>query len=330
MKAIQLSKTGGPEVLELVELERPTVGPDQVLVRVQSASINFADIMRRRADPYPTPTPLPAVLGSEVAGIIEAVGSDVKGLMVGDLVFSMLPEGLGGYAQFAVAESSDVIKLPEDLDPDVACTLVVAGVTAYLILKEVARIGKDETVFIPAAAGGVGSYAVQLAKILGVKTVIAGAGSKERRELALKNGADHAVDYTTPGWTGEVRELTGGRGADVILEMIGGDFFNQSLDILAPFGRVVVFGAAAGELSTLVPQQLLGTNVSVIGFYVGLWLAHRPVESRAAFDALVGLIQSGQLKVDVSEKFPLERAAEAHKLIEARKVAGKAILKPWA
>ncbi|HEX7822605.1 MAG TPA: NADPH:quinone oxidoreductase family protein [Sphingobium sp.] len=328
MKQVSFSETGDAGVLKLTEVVQPVPGPTQVLVRVEAASVNFADVVRRSGAPYPVPTPLPAVPGSEVAGFVEAVGNDVKDLAVGDPVFALTD--LGGYSQYLVSEAAGTFKLPEGFDLDIACTLVVAGVTAYQMLAEVAQVKPGDTVFIPGAAGGVGNYAVQLARILGAKLVIAGAGSEVRRKQALANGADHALDYSLVTWPDELRRLTDGKGADVVLDMIGGSFFNQSLAALAPFGRLVVYGNVSGELAQFAPIQLLGSGQSVAGYYVGQWFAGRPVESRRAFDTLVGLVQAGRLRVEISEKFPLERAAEAHQLIEQRQAVGKTILKPWA
>jgi NADPH2:quinone reductase len=330
MKAVQFSETGNADVLKVVEIKRPTPGPNEVLVRVESASVNFADVVRRRGDPYPVPTPLPAVLGTEVAGTVEALGENVSDLAVGDSVFAVFNKNaLGGYSQFAIAEQSDIFKLPKGFDPDIACTLVVAGVTAYQMLADLARLGANDTVFIPGAAGGVGTYAIQLARILGAKRIIAGAGSEERRKRSIDNGADYAVDYNKADWVDEVKKLTEGKGADIVLDMIGGSFFEQSLAALAPFGRLVVYGTASRERTNFVPQRLMGSSQTVSGYYVGHWLVARPAESRRVFDTLIELVQSGRLRVDISDRFPLERAADAHLLIENRKSVGKSILKPW-
>ncbi|HEX7856788.1 MAG TPA: NADPH:quinone oxidoreductase family protein [Sphingobium sp.] len=328
MKQVSFSETGDATVLKVTEVAQPVPGPTQVLVRVEAASVNFADVVRRSGAPYPVPTPLPAVPGSEVAGFIEAVGSDVKDLAVGDPVFALTD--LGGYSQYLISEAAGTFKLPEGFDLDIACTLVVAGVTAYQMLADVAQVKPGDTVFIPGAAGGVGNYAVQLARILGAKLVIAGAGSEGRRKQALDNGADHALDYGLATWPDELKRLTDGKGADVVLDMIGGSFFNQSLAALAPFGRLVVYGNVSGELAQFAPIQLLGSGQSVAGYYVGQWFAGRPAESRRAFDTLVSLVRAGRLRVEISEKFSLERAAEAHQLIEQRQAIGKTILKPWA
>lgn len=330
MKAVVINAYGTPDVLEVTDVDAPSPGPGQVLVRVEAVAVNYADIVRRRNDPYPVPTPLPSILGGEVAGYVEAVGGGVSHLKKGDRVFALLGGGgKGGYAQYAVAEAAQVISLPADFDFDIACTLVVAGVTAYQTLAEAGRLQPGESVFIPGAVGGVGSYALQLAKILGAGLVIGGASTPERREELLRRGADHAVDYTQEDWPERVKELTGGQGADVILDMAGGKVFDQSLTALAPFGRLVVYGTASRERSVLTPQALMGKNQSVIGYYVGQWFAGRPDRSLAAFRALIDLIQAGQLTVAIGARLPLSGAPEAHRLMETRRATGKIVLKPW-
>jgi NADPH2:quinone reductase len=330
MKAAVIHAYGDPDVLKVEDVPTPVPKEGQVLVRVEAVSVNYADIVRRRNDPYPVPTPLPAILGGEVAGTVEAVGPGVWGLDVGDRVFALLGGGgSGGYAQYAVASATHVIPLPDGFDFDTACTLVVAGVTAYQALLEAGQLKPGESVFIPGALGGVGSYAVQLAKIFGAGLVIAGAGTAGRRAQALARGADHAVDYTSPDWPERVRELTGGKGADVVLDMAGGEVFTQSLSALASFGRLVVYGTASRQQATLAPRSLLAKNQAVVGYYVAEWFAGRPRQSVEAFNALVRLITSGELDVAIADRLPLERAAEAHAAMQGRQALGKFVLKPW-
>jgi len=265
-----------------------------------------------------------------VAGTVEAVGEGVSNVTVGTPVFSLMPSGgIGGYAQFAVVSADAVIPISPDLDFDVACTLVVAGVTALQTLKEAGRIEPGDSVFIPGASGGVGAYAVPLAKLLGAGTVIAGASTPEKREEAVRRGADFAVDYTDKNWPEKVKELTNGAGADVILEMAGGTFFNESLSALAPFGRLVVYGTASRERSNLVPQALLGTCQSVVGYYVGRWFGARKARSMEAFNTLTDFILDGKLDVEIESRLPLRLAAEAHRKMETRGATGKLVLKPW-
>src|ERR1700758_3708852 len=239
MKAIQMTELGGPEVLRLVELPDPQPGPGQVLIKVEAAAVNFSDLMRRRGDVLPIPTPLPFVPGAEVAGTIAALGDGVDGLSVGARVFGTVgADSSGGYAQYALAYVQNLIPVPDGVNADAAAGIVVSGLVATMILNDVAQLATGERVFVPAAAGGVGSYAVQIAKVLGAGTVIAGAGTAAKREIALALGADEAVEYREPGWTDRVLELTGGRGVDVALEMHGPNHLGQTLAILAPFGRL--------------------------------------------------------------------------------------------
>jgi NADPH2:quinone reductase len=222
VKAIQMTEQGAPDVLRLVELTDPVPGPGQVMIHVDAAAVNFSDVMRRRGDVYPVPTPLPFVPGAEVAGTVAAVGEGVDNFEIGTPVFGTVgADASGGYAELAVAYSGSLIPVPAGLEPDTAAGIVVSGLAATVILNDVAQVATGETVFVPAAAGGVGSYAVQIAKLLGAGTVIAGASTPAKQDIACKFGADHAVDYTTSGWTDQVLELTGGRGVDIALEMSG-------------------------------------------------------------------------------------------------------------
>ena len=329
MKAVMLRAHGEPEMLRLEEVSKPQPGADEVLIRIEAASVNYADIVRRRGDLYPLPTPLPAVLGSEASGVIEAVGEGVTDFVPGDRVFAFFGgNGLGGYAEYALAASADVIKVDPKLDLDIASTLVVAGVTALQMLTEAGRLEPGEAVFIPGGAGGVGSYAIQLAKILNAGLVIAGASTPDRREHALGRGADHAVDYTKPDWPREVKRLTGGGGANVVLDMSGGSFFDQSLAALAPFGRLVVYGTATRQPSTFVAQRLMPMNQTVTGYYVSHWFKARPKRAQQAFDTLARLVLEKRLHVDLAGRLPLVEAAEAHRIMESRQATGKYVLKP--
>lgn len=332
MKAIQMQSYGSADVLTYTSVPDPKPGPGQVLIRVESAAVNYSDIMRRSNVPYPFPTPLPFIPGGEVAGVIEALGEGVAEPPVGTPVFALAGEdGATGYAQYTVANANLVIPIPPGISMDQASAIIVAGATALLTLKNTARLQPGESVLIQGAGGGVGSYAVQLAKILEAGTVIGAASSPDKRQSALDLGADAVVDYTQPDWPNRVRELTNGRGVDVILEMNGGNVFQQGLNCLAPFGRVVVYGMASAEPLQLDQEAILqffyrpGFNQSLHAFGVALWLQVAP----SALQELVSLIASGRVKVPAIQTLPLSRAAEAHQLIESRAVTGKIVLKPW-
>jgi NADPH:quinone reductase len=335
MKAIQMTQQGGPEVLHLVELPDPQPGEGQVLIKVEAAAVNFSDVLRRRGDVYPVPTPLPFVPGAEVAGTIAAVGAGVDGPAVGTRVFGTVGDDTsGGYAEYALAHAANVIPIPDGLDADAAAGIVVAGLAATMLLSDVAQIDSGETVFIPAAAGGVGSYATQIAKLLGAGTVIAGAGTAAKREIALRLGADNAVEYREPGWTDRVLELTGGRGVDVALEMNGPAHLGQTLAVLAPFGRLISYGAVAGSVDGLDPAALVpllydpAPSQILTGFNLGIWFEHRPAQAVASLQRLIGWIGSGQVRTLAVCPMPLANAVEAHRLVEAGATTGKVVLKP--
>jgi NADPH:quinone reductase len=335
MKAIQMTEQGGPEVLRLADLPDPQPGPGQVLIRVSAAAVNFSDIMRRRGDVYPVPTPSPFVPGAEVAGTVEAVGDGVTGLPAGTRVFGTVgADGSGGYAELALAYAAAVIPIPAGLDPDAAAGIVVSGLAATVILADAAKVAEGETVFVPAAAGGVGSYAVQIARLLGAGTVIAAAGTEAKREAALALGADHAVDYTAAGWADQVLALTGGRGVDVALEMSGPDRLAQTLGILGPFARLVVYGAVTGSIEGFAPSALAALlydpalGQSLIGFNLGAWFQYRPQVADALLGRLVGWIADGKLATPAVHALPLADAEKAHRLLETGASSGKLVLKP--
>ncbi len=336
MQAIQLSRFGGPEVLEVVDIDIPVPGPGQILLRVESAAVNFADIMRRRNDAYPFPTPLPFVPGGEVAGTIEALGAGVEGPPPGTPVFAVVGgDGSTGYAQYAVADAQQVIPIPDGLNADEAAGIVIAGTTAMLLLADLAHLAKGESVLVSGAGGGVGTFAIQIAKSLDARVVIGAASTPSKRSAALAAGADHVVDPTVAGWQDDAREHAGGLGVDVVLEMSGGQTFADGLSILAPFGRFVVYGLASGQpglFSDEAQNEFFynpSLNQSLHVFNLGLYFGMRPKIAVKAMTALVGLIANGRVKVQVGETFPLADAAEAHRRIETRRTTGKVILKPW-
>lgn len=335
MKAIQITEIGGPEVLRLVELPDPKPSPGSVLIKVESAAVNFSDVMRRRGDAYPVPTTLPFVPGGEVAGTVAALGDGVDGPPVGTPVFATVgTDGSGGYAQLAVAGAQSVIPIPPGVEADAAAGVIIAGAAAVLMISESARLGRGESVFIPAAAGGAGGFAVQVAKLLGAGRIIAGASSPAKRQAALDLGADHAIDYGQPSWVQEVRKLTGGAGVDVALEMAGGDRLGQTLQTLAPFGRAVVYGAVSGHHGR-IPDDVLDAmlydpslNQSLQSFNLGTWFAQRPEAAFSALTQLIGWVATGEIRVPVGHTLPLSRAADAHHLLESGGTTGKVILKP--
>jgi NADPH:quinone reductase-like Zn-dependent oxidoreductase len=336
MQAVVTAQAGTSDALRLIQRPVPTPGPGQVLLRVESASVNFADIKRRRGDVYPFPTEYPFVPGGDVACTVAALGPDVHGPPFGTAVFALVGgDGQGGYAQFALAYATQVTPLPPGLDADRASALVVASTTAMLLLRHAARLQPGERVLVPAAAGGVGSYLVQLARHLGARQVIAAAAGADKAGYARRLGVHATVDYSQPGWAATVLELTEGQGVDLLLEAGGGDLLAQGLRALAPFGRAVVYGAASGKDATLDAATLHALlyapaqNQSLAAFNLGSWLMQRPAIAGQALGELIALVAAGSIAVPQIETLPPRLAADAQRRLEGRAACGKMVLKPW-
>ena len=327
MKAVRFHGTGGPEVLVYEDVPDPAPADGEVLIRVEAVGLNFADVMRRRGDDYPDPSPPPFTLGAEVAGTVAALGEGVTSLNVGDAVFAT--PGVGGYAQYIRVPAPMVIPLPSGVSAEQAAALVAHGLTAAVALRNCARLVEGESVLVEAAAGGVGSFAVQLAKLYGAGKVVAAASTPEKRAIAEGLGADASVDYTAPGWAEQVRELTDGRGVDVVLETAGGETVGQALDAMAPFGRMVFIGQSSGETALIDPWRLTVPNHTVTGLYINAYAAV-PDVALSTLGELIGYVAAGKLSVQVGTVLPLSQAAEAHRLLEGRLTTGKVVLQPWA
>lgn len=314
MRAIQVSEFGGPEVLRLVELPDPVAGDGQVLVEVERAGVNNADT-HQVEDSYLESRPLPFVPGGEVAGHT-ADGRRVVAF------------GTGGYAEKMVAFAPVVFDVPDGVDLGQALALMVQGTTAWHLLRTCTHMQPGESVVVHAAAGGVGTLSVQLAKLWGAGRVIATASSPEKRELALSLGADVAVDYDDPrGLRTALIEANGGRKVDVVLEMVGGSVFDESLRSLAPFGRLAFFGAAGRSLPQPVdPRSLMRHGTAIVGFWLMLAFS-RPQEMLGGpLAELFELVRSGALKPVVGATYPLAEAAQAHRDLRSRGTVGKLLL----
>jgi NADPH:quinone reductase len=324
MRAVQLQKFGGPEVLEIIEIDRPVPQGRQVLIEIKAIGVNYADTARREGQ-YVVKTPLPFIPGAEIAGVVTAVGEKVTGVKPGMRVVTLIESG--GYSEFALADERSLIPIPEQLDFQNAAALPLQGLSAYHVLKTMGRLEKGETVLVHAAAGGVGTLSVQLAKLFGAGKIIATASSPEKLELARKMGADVLINYSESNWVEQVLEATGGKGVDVALEMVGGDVFNKTLKCLATFGRLVVFGAASGEQSRMYPSSLMARNQSVIGFFLPQ-IMRKPELLQTSLVELLTYLGEGKLKLTIGGVFPLVEAANVHVLLQSRKTTGKLILEP--
>lgn len=324
MKVVKFEEYGGPEVLQYIDSEKPKPKDHEVLIEVKAAGVNYADTARREGK-YVVPTELPYIPGSEVAGVVVETGAGVTRFKSGDRVVALIESS--GYAEYAAIPEQVLTPVPEGISFEEAVALPLQGLSAYHILKTMGRLEPGETVLIHAAAGGVGTIAVQLAKLFGAGKIIATASTEEKLFHAEKMGATHLVNYSEDGWVGRIKEITGGKGVDVALEMVGGSVFNDTLKTLAPFGRLVIFGAASGEQAIFAPGQLMKRNQSVIGFFLPQ-IMRKPELFQKSFQELLGYMDSGQLKLTIGGTYPLEQAADVHELLQSRKTIGKLVLKP--
>jgi NADPH:quinone reductase len=315
VRAIQITEFGGPEVLVLREIDEPQVPDGFVPVEVRAAGINWADT-HQAENSYLAPAELPLVPGAEVVGTAPD----------GKRVVAML--NTGGYAERAVVHPSLMWEVPDGVSDGQALGLVLQGTTAWHLLRTSAQLREGESVVVHAAAGGVGTIAVQLAKRFGAGRVIGLASTPAKRELVERLGADAVVDSRAEDLTAAIREANGGAHADVILEMVGGRTFEQSLSALAHFGRLVHYGQAGREGAPPVnPGKLMATSRGVIG----LWLMHllrAPERLGEALEDLFEDVLAGELEIVVGDTYPLEDARRAHEDIRARETIGKLVLTP--
>ena len=321
MQAIRIHETGGPEVMLLEEVETPAPGQGEVLIKVAAAGVNYADLAQRQGA-YLTRTRTPMTPGFEVAGTIAALGPGVSAPAVGTRVIAFVN---GGYAEYAVASASTIIPIPENLDFAHAAAFAVQGLTAYQTLRESGRLQAGESVLVQAAAGGVGTLAVQLARLMGAGKVIGTASNEQKLDLVRRLGADAAINYTQDDWVEQVKKASGGRGVDVVLEVVGGAIAEQCLQCLAPFGRMVIIGAASGQSVQFSAIQLMYKNLSVVGYWLTARMS-RPDHIAAATVELMQYLATGTLQIIVGQTFPLAEAAEAHRAIAARSTTGKVVL----
>jgi NADPH2:quinone reductase len=327
MRAIQFSSYGGPEVLQSVDLSRPVPESHEVVIEIKAIGVNYADTARREGQ-YVVPTPLPFVPGAEVAGIVTEVGDGVTKVKEGTRVVTLLgSKKATGYAEYTIADEGGLIPIPDGVDFNRAVALPLQGLSAYHILKTMGQLEKGEIVLVHAAAGGVGTLAVQLAKLLGAGKVIATASSQSKLDIARHLGADVLINYSDENWVEQVLEATGGKGVDVALEMVGGKVFNQTQRCLATFGRLVVYGVASGEQSHLTPSLLMARNQSVIGFFLPQ-IMRKPKLLQDSLIELLGYVERGQLELIIGGVYPLTEAANVHELLQSRKTYGKLILVP--
>ncbi|MFD8492222.1 zinc-binding alcohol dehydrogenase family protein [Amycolatopsis sp. NPDC059657] len=316
MRAVQVTEFGGPEVLNPVELPDPVPGPGEVLIDVDRIGVNYADT-HQAENSYLAPSKLPLVPGGEVTGRTPD-GKRVVALLNG-----------AGYAERAVANAGGLFEIPEGVDDLTALSFIVQGATAWLLLRKSAHLEAGESVVVHAAAGGVGSIAVQLAKVWGAGRVIATASSEEKRKLALELGADVAIDSRSEDMTAALREANGGKRVDIVLDMTGGKTTDQSIAALAPFGRLAFYGMASRELPKEIDlRNLLGHSSTV----AGMWLPHAlslpgNVYGRAMTE-LFELAVAGKIRAVAGGEYGLSEARKAHEALRSRGTVGKLLLDP--
>ncbi len=314
MRAVQIKEFGGPEVLEVVDLPDPEPGPDEVVVEVTRAGMNFADTHQREND-YLAKAELPLIPGGEIAGRT-ADGRRVAAMLAN-----------GGYAEKVLVDRAALVPIPDEVSDDQAAGVLLQGLTAWALLRISARLDRGESVVVQAAGGGTGTLAVQLAKRYGAGRVIALASTAEKRDLATRLGADAAVDSRSDDLAAAIREANGGEQVDVVLEMAGGAAFDACLSALAPFGRLVSFGIASRQPNEVMTQKLMRTSRAVVGF----WLVHlfrRPDLLEQGITELLEAVGSGKLEVVIGATYGLSDVADAHRALQGRETQGKLLLDP--
>jgi len=325
-KTIQIQQTGGPEVMQLVDLPVGDPGPGEIRIKHHACGLNFIDVYQRTGL-YPNPMPL--TLGMEGAGVVEAVGDGVTHLKPGDrAAYASNPPG--SYSEARVMPAKTVVRLPDAIAFDTGAAMMLKGLTAQYLLKRTQPQGglqAGDFVLWHAAAGGVGLIACQWAKALGLQ-LIGTAGSDEKCQLALQHGAAHAINYRSEKFVDRVKQITGGKGVKAVYDSVGKDTFEGSLDCLRPFGLLASFGNASGPVPPFAPG-ILGPKGSLYVTRATLFthIATREATQQMA-DDLVTVVQSGTVKIRIDQRYPLAQVAQAHRDLEARKTTGSSVLLP--
>lgn len=318
MRAWRVHELGDPsKVMSLDEVDRPTPGEGQVLVKVRAAALNFPDVLMAMGM-YQEKPPLPYTPGVELCGEIVDTGQRVIGSPAG---------GPGAFAEYALMDAAAAFPVPDGMTDEKAASLYLTYQTGYVGLHRRAHLQAGETLLVHAGAGGVGTAAIQLGKAAGA-TVIATAGGSRKTEVCKQLGADHVIDYTTEDFVPIVKEVTGGRGADVVYDPVGGDVFDKSRKCIAFEGRIVVVGFTSGRIPEAPANHLLVKNYSVVGLHWGLYRKHDPSVFTDTHDQLVRLVREGTVDPLVGEVLPLDQAPQALLKLASRDTVGKVVLVP--
>jgi NADPH2:quinone reductase len=324
VKAMLARAWGEPSTLEYADVPAPVPGPGEVAVDVRAIGCNFPDILIVQGK-YQKRPPLPFSPGAEVAGVVSAVGRDVIGIVAGQRVYALTSGG--GYAETVVVPAARVYPLPAPMTFEQGAAFGLVYGTSYGALVHRAGLRAGETLLVHAAAGGVGLAAVQIGKVLGAR-VLATAGSPEKLEVARAAGADVVIDYREADWVERVKAETGGAGADVIYDPVGGDVFDGSTRCIAFEGRILVIGFTSGRIADVATNRILLKNVSIVGVHWGLYSERNPGLVRACMAELHALAEAGKIAPVVFKTFPLREAAQALAAIASRESYGKVVLIP--
>ena len=322
MRAVLCKNYGPPEQLVLEEVPEPQLGPDDVLVDVAASALNFPDVLMI-AGKYQSQPPLPFSPGGELAGTVSALGSNATDFAPGDRVFG--GTGYGGFAERVAVPQQSLRHMPDSMGFQQASAISTTYGTSYYALHQRAALQPDETLLVLGAAGGVGIAAVELGKALGAR-VIAAASSPAKLAAAEAAGADELIDYSDGKFKDQVKALTNGRGADVIYDPVGGDFFDQCMRCINWYGRVLVIGFAAGKIPSVPINLILLKSCQVVGVFYGAWSARWPEQNTENFAEILALYEQGAIDPLIGRTFPLEDYAEAMRCLSERRAIGKIVV----
>ena len=323
MKSWQVTHYGEPEEMALAEVDPPDPAPDEVLIGNRACGLNFFDLLQCQGK-YQARPAFPFTIGAEVSGIVQAVGSDVSGLSVGDRVAS-LPRG-GGFSECTLVKASRAFQIPDSMTFEQAAAMPVVYQTSLFALEYRAKLQPGDWLLVHAGASGVGSAAIQLGKAMGAR-VIATAGSQEKLDLCSEMGASHVLNYRTEDWVSAVKKICGRFGADVIYDPVGGDIFDLSSKVIAPDGRLLVIGFASGRIPSLAANRALLKNMSLVGVFWGRHCEENPGYMRSLHERLVELFREGSIRPPIGAVYPFDSAPKGIRALANREVRGKAILR---
>jgi len=322
MKAVLCKSFGPPEDLVLEDIPAPSAGPGEVLIDVHASALNFPDVLMIEGK-YQSQPPFPFSPGGEIAGQVAALGQGVEGYSVGDRVFAAT--GIGGFAEQLVVPASALMRIPESMSYAQASGISTTYGTSYYALKQRADLQAGETLLVLGAAGGVGLAAVELGKAMGAR-VIAAASTTEKLAAARAAGADELINYSDGELKDKVKALTGGKGADVIYDPVGGDLFDQCMRSINWYGRILVVGFAAGDIPRVPINLILLKSCQLVGVFFGAWSARHRAEARANLEAVLEYHKAGSIQALVGREFPLEQYAQALRCLSERQAIGKVVV----